>query len=427
MKPRDALTLACLLATCALSCGAGHRLRVEHRQLIARPKKPAGVHLRLSIDHAHLTRVIDRLLGRSPLALDLALPPLGVGKLHIRALRLAPANTARSRDVALALRVDVDTPLGVVRNLSVHATAPLSGVVEGDKLLVGPRLSEARQVGVTWPDGWRQQLTGWLADKLPGGLLRELARAAIGPAVQKLSDLVVLGATKLARLAWRALDAHLRVKIRLPRIGGQPLPLLGLAIRAGPRAIEIDVRTALSTWSGVLDAGPARAAPARLTLAGPVAAAVLHEAMRKGALPMRYNTSAKADPKGSCRLAFGWDEATGELRVHVFKLSSPAGRLTLGGPLRAEMGTSGKLKLSAAGLQIKAKDGDFLFELGVWLTAELWGRTFQFMRDLVIPERIAIGRASLRPAVRAIHFTQGAVHVDLEPNLTIATDPASEK
>lgn len=448
MTSRTRQLLSGLTVLCLCACGAGAAMRAEHAALLARPEKPGGVHLRLHVDHAQLARVTDALLARAPLKLELAMPPLGVGQLSVRALSLSPDAAPPSRDVRLALRIDVETPLGTIRNLALHATAPLEGLVEGAHLLVGPRLSQAHKVGVTWPDKWRDQVITWLTQRIPGGVLRALAQAAAGPVLQKLSDLVVLGATKLAGLAWRSLDAHLRVKVKLPRIAGKTLPLRSVAVRTGATAIEVDIGTALSAHAAPLDAGPAQKAPVRITLAGPVVGALLHEAMRAGALPTRYNTSAKPDPKGNCRLAFGWDEATGDLRVHVFVLGSPAGRITLGGPLRAELfapaatpatatgpaspsaaGTpKTKLRLSAKGMRIIENRGDFLFELGVWLGAELWGRTFKFMRDLVVPEEVAVGQVSVRPALRAVHFTKGAVHVDLEPDITFNTPtPDTEK
>ncbi|MBI3072497.1 MAG: hypothetical protein HYY84_10315 [Deltaproteobacteria bacterium] len=406
-----------VLALTTAQCGAGAGLRVEYERLSTFPRVNArGEHVAVAVPLSVVQALIEKKLAERAIEKSFGFPVLGLG-IKV-ALRRVAIESTRACAECLGLRVMFDVTAGKQAPASIEVAGefPVEAALLGGRVDISLRLSRARALVLKLAAGWKEKVAAWVAALAPRGLLRKVIQSSVPAVIDKLSS----GVLALARAALAGLgvdlDRFARFSFALPALKpGTEIPLNSVSVRSTDDSVVAVATTTLSTSDDPLDGMAIPAGPWALTMlvrGQTLFDAVLY-AMSRGLAPSRFNAKGKPDPKGDFRVSFEWRQRDGgTVRVHFWKLSSPAGVVTLEGKLSLALAADRSLEVKTDGLRVVSKRGDFLFEVGVWLKSELWGTTHDMVKKVAIPASIKIGGRNVPVSIRRVRVIDSGVVVE---------------
>ncbi|PRP89963.1 hypothetical protein ENSA5_69040 [Enhygromyxa salina] len=374
-----ASTLASLALGCAAPCErvqdshTAFRKATSPSSSAARPspdQSDGRAHSSVSIPYEVIDAMIAKELGRVP-TLKLPLPQvagvslgslsLGVDSVRSRA---APAGELGFR-VSIGLRqgtravvsVDVDAR---VRPRLDPADGSVAVALSGrDVIELRPSISQTS----------RRQLGDWIWSQLPTAAKMIVDREAVATLAGELADqLMRQAAGLLERDLLDDLGELARFEFDLP----EELPISQLAVVAGDRYLNINLRTSLRVAHGLApDQGRVDGMHPNLIqvrLSGDAAAALANHAIREGRIPERWTLDGEPDPRGEVYAGVGWAEGTpAPLEIHLWKLDSDCAHVILRGEPHLELAGS-ELELGTERAKVESVVGSAKVRAGLFLS-----------------------------------------------------------
>ena len=336
------LLLTCLALVplaCAAPCekvGSSHTAFRKATQPLD-PRSDANdqaAHLSVSIPYELIDAMIARELGRVP-NLSLPLPAVAgvsLGKLGVRveAVRARPAPAGE-----LGFRVSIGLRDGKRTILTVDVDARVRPRINPDQGSLAVALS-GRDVIALAPSispQSRKQLGDWIWSQLPPAAKMLVDRNTIGGLAGNLADQLMNQASGLLqRELLDSLGELARFEFDLP----DELPVRSIALVAGDRYLDIDLRTPLRVANG-LAPGRARVEGlhpnlVQVRLSGDAIAALANHAIRAERIPGRWTLAGEPDPQGDLHAGVGWATGTAEpLEIYLWKLGADCAHVILRG------------------------------------------------------------------------------------------------
>jgi hypothetical protein len=339
---RVGAALACILCACAAPCEKVQSSHTAFRKATiassgarATPDQSDGrAHLSLSVPYELIDTMIAKELGRVPV-LKLPLPAvagvslgsLRVGVESVRA-RSAPAGELGFR-VVVGLRegtrpvLSVDVDARVRPRLSPQQGSLAVALSGSDVVALSPSISKKS----------RKQLGDWIWSQLPPAARMVVDRNTVASLAGDLADqLTKQAAAMLKRDLLDDLGELARFELDLP----EELPVRGIALSAGDRYLDIDLRTNLRVEHG-LDPRRDRAEGLhpnliQVRLSGDAAAALVNHAIHEGRIPERWTLEGEPDPQGEVYAGVGWAEGEADaLEINLWKLEGDCAHVVLRG------------------------------------------------------------------------------------------------
>lgn len=378
-------------------------LPVDSRRAQADPSaSDSGAHLSVSIPYELIDTMIARELGRVP-SLTLPLPAvsgvsLGTVRIGVEAVRAQPAPAGElGFRVSIGLRegkqtiltVDVDTRVRpqIDARQGVLAVA-LSG---RDVIALEPRISAES----------RRQLSDWIWSQLPAGAKMLLDRKAVAGLAGGLADQLMTEATAMLRRdLLDDLGELARFEFDLP----DELPIEAIAITAGERYLDLDLRTPLPVAKGL---APGRGRVdglhpnlVQVRISGDAIAALANQAIRAGRIPGRWTLAGEPDPNGEVYARVGWAEGTPDpLEIHLWKLEVDCAHVVLRGAPHLEV-VGRELEVGTARARVESVVGSAKVKAGL-LFSSTARRGIELIERTATATEIEIGTRTMSAYVNA--------------------------
>ncbi|MCA9519440.1 MAG: hypothetical protein KC609_00640 [Myxococcales bacterium] len=402
-----------LSALVTLSCAGVETVRRDYQRVMTFPGRDAsGDHLLLVTPTATFNALLAMSLAQRPLRATVPVTGIPAPSVVVRRITIAPSAPDRcTNDAVWELSADVQLLNRVFRDVRLRAQVPLIGDVRGDRLIVTIRTTQAQQITVRWPAGWKKLVENELARKM--GPMALVLRDQLQMLLTQLEGQLSTQLTGLVRRL--PLEAFTRFRLPLPSlVKAGRLPLKQFRLTSCPNGVVMRLTTTLYRTEKRLELPTSEPGSISVLVPGQTIVGVLHWALGHGLIAPRYNRKGDADPEGPLHITFGWGERPGVLLLRVWHLAYPAGVLTLAGRLRVWLDDNGgpnRLKLRISRFRPVKTSGNLMFRIGAWNHEHKWAAALDAIRTLVLPKRFRIGHASVEMTVHAVEMTPAGIVV----------------